>query len=87
MSEYVYSTVIVTDQSAAKADFPNYFNTGASADGITATHWFTSGPFDSSELEAICNSATWQKKVYFGQDWQSALSAEGLQIITPVQPE
>lgn len=59
-----------------------FFTTGLSAAGeAPATNFMSSGPFDNSELDAIVNTHTWPKKMYFGQDWQAAAAAEGLQIV------
>lgn len=82
---YTFATVIVADadREAAQADLgTGFFNTALSADGTEpATHWMSSGPFDNTELDRIVNSATWPRKVYFGQDWQAALAAEGLALV------
>lgn len=83
---FTFSTVIIAaqDQAAAQADMGDgFFTTGLSATGeAPATNFMSSGPFDNSELDAIVNTYTWHKKVYFGQDWQAALDAEGLKLVT-----
>jgi len=81
---YTFATVIIEDADKvdAQTGYPNYFNSGASADGTQATHWLSSGPFADVELNDIVNDQAWSKKVYFGQDWQAALTAEGLQQVT-----
>lgn len=69
MSDSTLATVIVlaADQAAAQADFPDYFNAPASAEGTApATHYLTNGYFEDSELDTICNDVTWPRKVYFG---------------------
>ena len=76
-------TIIIAaaDQAAAQADFPDYFNTGASADGhAPASHFFTSGFFSNQEVDAINNLVTWDSMIRC-PDWQSALAGEGLQMI------
>lgn len=86
---YTFATVIIADadKAAAQADLGDgFFNTGLSTDGTEpATHWMSSGPFDNTEMDKICNTVTWPKKIYFGQDWQSAIAAEGLQLCVPPQ--
>ena len=88
MSTFTHATVIVADADKAEAVSDlgeGFFATALSADGTEpATHWMSSGPFDNSELDRIVNTYTWPKKVYFGQDWQAALTAEGLQLIADV---
>lgn len=84
---YTFATVFAFDQAAAQSDFPEYFQASASADGLApATAWLTSGPFSNEELQVICNQVLWQKKVYFGNDPQAALAAEGLMLVQE-QPE
>ena len=83
---YVYATVIIADadKAAAQTVYPDYFNSPASPDGTEpATNWFTSGPFDDTELQDMINNQAWPKKVYFGQDWQAALAQAGLQQVIP----
>lgn len=81
-------TIIIAaaDQSAAQADFPDYFNTGASADGQEpATHYFTQGFFSNLEVDAINNEATWDSTIRC-PDWQVALAGEGLKMIVQTDP-
>ena len=84
MSTFTHATVIVADadKAAAQADLgEGFFATALSADGTEpATHWISSGPFNNDELNRICNDVAWPRKVYFGQDWQDALTADGLQL-------
>ena len=84
---YTFSSVIIksADQADAQADLgEGFFVTALSADGTEpATHYMSSGPFDNTELNLIVNTATWPSKVYFGQDWQAALDAEGLKLVVP----
>lgn len=80
---WTQATVIVAaaDQAAAQKDFPEYFQTGASADGnAPAVSFFTSGPFSNDEMDKLSDTVTWKKKIR-GPDWQSALAGEGLQMI------
>ena len=82
MSTFTHATVIVADadKAAAVSDLgEGFFATALSADGTEpATHWMSSGPFSNDELNRICNDVAWPRKVYFGQDWVSAIAAEGL---------
>lgn len=82
---YTFATVIikVADKEAAQTDLgAGFFNTELSDTSKSqTTHLMSSGPFDNSELDLIVNSAQWSKKVYFGQDWQAALDAEGLKLV------
>ena len=86
MSDYTFSTIIISaaDQAQAQADLgEGFFNTPLSPTGeVPATNFMSSGPFDNAELDACINTYTWAKKVYFGNDWQAAVAAEGLQLIT-----
>lgn len=82
---YTFATVLINaaDQAAAQKDFPEYFNTGASADGnAPATAFFTSGAFSNEEMDRLADLVTWKKKIRTA-DWQAALSGEGLQMIVP----
>jgi hypothetical protein len=85
MADYTFATVIISaaDQAQAQADMgAGFFVTALSPTGEPpATNYMSSGPFNNSELDFICNTATWPKKIYFGQDWQAALDAEGLQLV------
>ena len=81
-------TIIIAaaDQAAAQADFPDYFNTGASATGeAPATHFFTQGYFSNTEVDAINNVVAWDSMIRC-PDWQVALAGEGLQMIQPGTP-
>ena len=83
--DYTFATVAVAaaNQAAAKAQYPAYFNTGASETGeAPATHYVTSGPFDNVELAAIMNSTDWPKRVSFGADAQAGLAQLGLVLVT-----
>ncbi len=76
-------TIIIAaaDQAAAQKDFPDYFNTGASADGQEpATRYFTQGFFSNQEVDFINNEATWDSMIR-SPEWQAALAGEGLQMI------
>ena len=85
MSENTAATVIIAaaDQAQAQADMGDgFFTVGLSATGeAPATHFMSSGFFLNEELDAIVNTYTWPKKIYFGQDWQAALAAQGLQLV------
>ena len=91
MSNFTFATVVIgaADQAQAQADLGDgFFNTPLSATGeAPATNLMSSGPFDNSEMDKICNQVAWPKKVYFGQDWQAAVVSEGLQIIQAVATE
>lgn len=87
--DYTYSTIIIAaaDQESAQKllNDATLFIAPASADGQPpATNFFTSGPWDNSQMDLITNVATWPKKVR-SPDWQTALAGEGLQTI--VLPE
>ena len=83
--DYTFATVIISaaDQAQAQADMGDgFFNTALSATGEPpATNFMSSGPFDNSEMDAMVNTYTWPKKIYFGQDWQAALDANGLKLV------
>lgn len=79
-----FATVIVAaaDQAAAQADLPGHFTSAYAADAAgPATHYVSSGFFFDTELDMIVNEAEWPRKVYFGQDWQAAVAAEGLKML------
>lgn len=86
MTTFTFATVIVTDTEKAKAQSDlgeGFFTTGLSSSGASpATHWMSSGAFENAELDRICNEVAWKKRVYFGQDVQSLLTAAGLCLIT-----
>ena len=89
MADYTYATVFIAaaDQAAAQTDFPNYFNTACSPTGEPpATNYVTSGPFSNEELDFMMNEAAWPKKIYFGMDFQSALTKAGLQLVVEPNP-
>lgn len=85
MFNFTFATIIISaaDQAQAQADLgEGFFTTPLSATGeAPATNFMSSGPFDNAELDAIVNTYTWPKKVYFGQDWQAALDLEGLMMV------
>lgn len=85
MTDYTYATVIIADadKAQAQADLGDgFFNFGLSATGeAPATNWMSSGPFNNNELDAIVNTYTWPKQIYFGQDWQAAIASAGLQPV------
>ena len=82
---YTFATVIIKDQykEQAKNDIgEEFFSAGLSVDGkLPASHWLSSGAFNNDELNKICNECIWDKKVLFGQDWQSILINENLKLI------
>ena len=82
MSDFTFATVIVTDADRAAAQAAigsGFFTASVSPTGAApATHWISSGAFSNDELNQIVNSATWQRLIYFGEDWQAAIAAEGL---------
>ena len=86
MSDFTQATVIIkaADQAAAQADMGDtVFIVGASADGLApATNYVTSGPWSNAEMDQMANDVAWPKKMYFGTDWQAALAANNLQVIT-----
>jgi len=83
---YTFATIIINDnyRAQAQADLgEGFFNTPLSTDGNKPpVAWLASGPFLNEELNKIFNVYTWEKKVYFGDDWVSALEEEGLKIIS-----
>ena len=84
MTDYTFAIVAVSaaDQAAAKEQYPDYFNAGASETGeAPATHYVTSGPFDNVELAAIMNLNDWPKRVAFGNDAQQGLAQLGLVLV------
>ena len=86
MSEsYTFATVIIADeyQAQAQADMgAGFFVTALSATGEPpATNYMSSGAFNNDEMDAMVNTYTWPKKIYFGQDWQAAIADEGLQLV------
>ena len=80
MNTFASVFISAADQAAAQADIGEGFFTAAlSADGSEpATHFWSSGYFESSELDHIVNEATWAYTVKFG-DAQAALESMGLQ--------
>ena len=88
MGDSTLATVVIAaaDQAAAQADFPDYFNAPASADGQPPiTNYLTNGYFDDNELDTICNDVTWPRKVYFGS-LETGLQKAGLMLVHP-EPE
>ena len=94
MVDYTYATVIIAaaDQTAAQAQYPDYFHAGyyeatEGADSSIATTYVTSGPFDNVELADIINNVTWPRKVYFGEI-QAVLASLNLKQVTVLaEPE
>ena len=89
MSDYTFATLAIAaaDQAAAQAQYPGYFNAGASETGeLPVTHYVTSGPFDNVELSAILNSSDWPKQVSFGADAQAGLAQLGLVLVVEPAP-
>lgn len=88
MSNYTMCTIIVLAADKTKAQAVSgdtYFNAEASEDGLApATHYFTSGAFDNSVVDAIVNTP-WPKWVR-SDDWQGALAGLGLVQVVPVEP-
>ena len=89
MSDFTQATVIIkaADQAAAQADMGDtVFIVSASPTGeAPATNYVTSGPWSNAEMDQMANDVVWPKKMYFGTDWQAALAANNLQIITPIE--
>ena len=85
MSDYTFATVIIdaADQAQAQSDMgEGFFVTALSPTGKPpATNYMSSGPFSNEELDAVANVYVWSKKMYFGRNWQAALTAEGLQLV------
>ena len=83
--DYTYCTIVIPAAALklARADYPNYFNAGYSADGSApATSYAQSGPFANTELDDISNEQKWPRKMYFGNNTQEVLTTLGLM---PVQ--
>jgi len=82
MNTFASVFVPAADQAAAQADMGEGFFTAAlSADGSEpATYYWSSGYFESSELDHIVNEATWAHTVKF-DDVNTALAAMGLQAV------
>lgn len=72
MDNYTHATVVISDADKAQAILDMgiwFFTAGMSASGtLPATHWISSWPFLNNELDAIANTYTWAKKMYFGAD-------------------
>lgn len=85
MSDYTFASVLIPAayRQQAQADLGDgFFNTPLSPTGeAPATNYMSSGPFSNDELDFVCNTATWDKKLYFGQDWEKAVAREGLQMV------
>ena len=82
---YTFATVAIlaADQAAAQAQYPAYFNTGASETGeAPATHYVTSGPFDNAELAAIQASTAFTAHGVLGEDVAAGLAQLGLVLVT-----
>jgi hypothetical protein len=86
MSTSTFASVFIpaSAQAAAQQDLgEGYFTAPLSADGTApATHYWSTGYWLNTELDFICNEATWPKTVKFG-DAQAALASMGLQPCTP----
>lgn len=90
---YTYATVIISDADKAQAQADmgeGFFNTPLSATGEEpATNWMSSGPFDNTELDKICNHGegafAWPYQISFGQDWQGFVDYLGLKVVYPTQ--
>jgi hypothetical protein len=80
--------IAAADQEQAQSEIgEGYFTAPLSADGTApATHYWSTGYWLDSQLDFICNEATWPKTVKFG-DAQAALAEMGLQPVveTPVE--
>ena len=90
MSGFTYASAIILDAEveAAREHFgPGYFPVPLSEDGSEpATFWMGTGAWDNSELDYIVNESGWSVRIFFGQDWQSALNEAGLKVIeSPVE--
>lgn len=89
MSDYTFCTVAIPDseKAAAQEIYPAYFVVGLSADGSApATHWVTSGALDNSEINAMVLKIVNGWRFDFGNDFQGALAAWGLQPVQVEQP-
>jgi hypothetical protein len=89
MTNFTNCTIIVLAEDRTKAQdvtTTEYFNAQASSDGhLPVTHYFTSGPFNNDEVDALVNTP-WPKWVR-SDDWQSALAGLGLvQVIPEIDP-
>ena len=83
---YTYATIIIVaaDQKLAQDSLadPTLFITPASPTGkAPATNFFTSGPWSNEQMDYIADEVAWKKKIR-SPDWQQALAAEGLQMIS-----
>jgi hypothetical protein len=90
MSTSTFASVIVPASSQADAQAAlgeGFFVAPLSSDGsLPATHYVSSGWFLDSELELICNEASWEKVVKFG-DVAAALASLSLTGVTEEQGE
>jgi hypothetical protein len=86
---YTNCTIIILAADKTKAQAVSgdtYFNAEASEDGLApATHYFTSGIFDNSAVDAIVNDGF--SKWIRSENWQGALAGLGLVQVVPVIPE
>lgn len=86
---YTFASIVIADKdkTQAQADMGDgFFTVPLSATGeAPATHWMSSGPFDNTELDRICNTGegafAWPYKISFGQDWQGFLATLELAVV------
>lgn len=85
---YTNCTIIIlaADQAAAQAlSSDEYFNAAASETGeAPATHYFMSGPFSNTEVDALINDGF--GKWIRSEDWQAALESLNLKQIITQEP-
>ena len=80
-----FATVIIpaSEQQAAQLELPGCFTAAYTSDpsGLEpATHYVSSGWFDTEPLEQVCTGVAWQRVIKFG-DPHTALVAMGLQAV------
>lgn len=89
MTDYTYATIIIeaANQSAAQLlTTDQYFIVGASETGeAPATYYFSSGPFDNSEVDALMNDK-FKKWVRF-ENWQEALTSLNLTKLVEIDAD
>lgn len=91
--DYTIATVIIAEEDKVQAQTDigaGFFTAPLSSTGmLPATHFVSTGHFYNSELDKICNTTTWPKKVYFGPNYEAALQSENLKLIqsTEIQNE
>lgn len=85
---YTNCTIIILAADKTKAQAVSgdtYFNAEASEDGLApATHYFTSGIFDNSAVDAIVNDGF--SKWIRSENWQAALADLNLKQIITQEP-